>query len=116
MCEGEFAHKPGDTMAIHRKKRSFAAIGMLSVLWFVPGLFPGLFQTADMPVAEIAARFGVARSTLYRFLLKPAGVVVRLDLSPPSSRSVWIYTNAAPRPNPERHPDGIPYRGRPKPI
>lgn len=29
----------------------------------------GLLKTADMPVAEIAARFGVARSTLYRAVL-----------------------------------------------
>ena len=32
----------------------------------------GLLRTSDMPVAEIAARFGVARSTLYRWILKPA--------------------------------------------
>jgi DNA invertase Pin-like site-specific DNA recombinase len=32
----------------------------------------GLLRTSDMPVAEIAARFGVARSTLYRSILKPA--------------------------------------------
>jgi DNA invertase Pin-like site-specific DNA recombinase len=31
-----------------------------------------LLKTADMPVAEIAARFGIARSTLYRTILKPA--------------------------------------------
>ena len=30
----------------------------------------GLFKSADMPVAEIAARFGIARSTLYRSVLK----------------------------------------------
>jgi DNA invertase Pin-like site-specific DNA recombinase len=29
-------------------------------------------KTAGIPVAEIAARFGIARSTLYRALLKPA--------------------------------------------
>lgn len=28
-----------------------------------------LLKTADMPVAEIAARFGIARSTLYRSVL-----------------------------------------------
>ena len=32
----------------------------------------GLLTTSDMPVAEIAARFGVACSTLYRSILKPA--------------------------------------------
>jgi DNA invertase Pin-like site-specific DNA recombinase len=31
-----------------------------------------LLKTADMPVAEIAARFGVARSTLYRTIKPPA--------------------------------------------
>jgi DNA invertase Pin-like site-specific DNA recombinase len=31
-----------------------------------------LLKTADIPVAEIAARFGVARSTLYRTVLNPA--------------------------------------------
>ena len=31
-----------------------------------------LLRTAEMPVGEIAARFGVARSTLYRTILKPA--------------------------------------------
>jgi DNA invertase Pin-like site-specific DNA recombinase len=31
-----------------------------------------LLKTADIPVAEIAARFGIARSTLYRTILKPA--------------------------------------------
>jgi predicted transcriptional regulator len=31
-----------------------------------------LLKTADIPVAEIAARFGVARSTLYRAVLNPA--------------------------------------------
>jgi DNA invertase Pin-like site-specific DNA recombinase len=31
-----------------------------------------LLKTADIPVAEIAARFGIARSTLYRSMLKPA--------------------------------------------
>src|SRR5258708_40238396 len=31
-----------------------------------------LLKTAEIPVAEIAARFGIARSTLYRALLKPA--------------------------------------------
>ena len=31
-----------------------------------------LLKTAEMPVAEIAARFGVARSTLYRALGTPA--------------------------------------------
>jgi DNA invertase Pin-like site-specific DNA recombinase len=30
-----------------------------------------LLKTADMPVAEIAARFGIARSTLYRTILRP---------------------------------------------
>ena len=30
----------------------------------------GLLKSADMPVAEIAARFGIARSTLYRSMLK----------------------------------------------
>lgn len=32
----------------------------------------GLLKNADMPVAEIAARFGIARSTLYRSVLKTA--------------------------------------------
>ena len=36
------------------------------------GNFPDPPQTADIPVAEIAARFGVARSTLYRTVLNPA--------------------------------------------
>jgi DNA invertase Pin-like site-specific DNA recombinase len=31
-----------------------------------------LLKTADIPVAEIAARFGVARSTLYRTVKRPA--------------------------------------------
>jgi hypothetical protein len=31
-----------------------------------------LLKTADIPVAEIAARFGIARSTLYRAIIKPA--------------------------------------------
>ena len=31
----------------------------------------GLLKTADMPIAEIAIRFGLARSTLYRTVLKP---------------------------------------------
>src|SRR5260370_21886315 len=31
-----------------------------------------LLKTADMPVAEIAARFGIARSTLYRTMLRLA--------------------------------------------
>jgi len=30
-----------------------------------------LLKTADIPVAEIAARFGIARSTLYRTMLRP---------------------------------------------
>jgi DNA invertase Pin-like site-specific DNA recombinase len=30
-----------------------------------------LLKTADIPVAEIAARFGIARSTLYRAILNP---------------------------------------------
>jgi DNA invertase Pin-like site-specific DNA recombinase len=30
----------------------------------------GLLKNADMPVAEIASRFGIARSTLYRSVLK----------------------------------------------
>ncbi len=30
-----------------------------------------LLKTADIPVAEIAARFGVARSTLYRTVKRP---------------------------------------------
>jgi DNA invertase Pin-like site-specific DNA recombinase len=35
-----------------------------------------LLKTADMPIAEIAARFGIARSTLYRNVLgQPAKVV-----------------------------------------
>jgi DNA invertase Pin-like site-specific DNA recombinase len=31
-----------------------------------------LLKTADIPVSEIAARFGIARSTLYCTVLKPA--------------------------------------------
>ena len=31
-----------------------------------------LLKTADLPVAEIAARFGIARSTLYRSVLSHA--------------------------------------------
>jgi DNA invertase Pin-like site-specific DNA recombinase len=31
-----------------------------------------LLKTADIPVAEIAARFGIARSTLYRVVSSPA--------------------------------------------
>lgn len=31
-----------------------------------------LLKTAEIPVAEIAKRFGIARSTLYRVILKPA--------------------------------------------
>jgi DNA invertase Pin-like site-specific DNA recombinase len=31
-----------------------------------------LLKTADIPVAEIAARFGIARSTLYRTMLRTA--------------------------------------------
>ncbi len=31
-----------------------------------------MLKTADIPVSEIAARFGIARSTLYRTVLKPA--------------------------------------------
>ena len=31
-----------------------------------------LLKTAGIPVAEIAARFGIARSTLYRAVLNPA--------------------------------------------
>jgi DNA invertase Pin-like site-specific DNA recombinase len=31
-----------------------------------------LLKTADIPVAEIAQRFGIARSTLYRTVLKPS--------------------------------------------
>jgi DNA invertase Pin-like site-specific DNA recombinase len=31
-----------------------------------------LLKTADIPVTEIAARFGVARSILYRAVLNPA--------------------------------------------
>jgi len=30
-----------------------------------------LLKTADIPVDEIAQRFGIARSTLYRSVLKP---------------------------------------------
>src|SRR5580698_10062371 len=33
-----------------------------------------LLKTADIPVAEIAARFGIARSTLYRAVLNPAAL------------------------------------------
>jgi transposase-like protein len=29
------------------------------------------YRTGDIPVAEIAARFGIARSTLYRTMLRP---------------------------------------------
>ena len=31
-----------------------------------------LLKSADIPVSEIAARFHIARSTLYRAILKPA--------------------------------------------
>ena len=31
-----------------------------------------LLKTADIPVAEIAARFGIARSTLYQVVSSPA--------------------------------------------
>ncbi len=31
----------------------------------------GLLKSAEIPAAEIAARFGIARSTLYRVILKP---------------------------------------------
>ncbi len=31
-----------------------------------------LLNSADIPVSEIAARFHIARSTLYRAILKPA--------------------------------------------
>lgn len=31
-----------------------------------------LLKTGDMPVTEIAARFGIARSMLYRTILRPA--------------------------------------------
>jgi DNA-binding transcriptional regulator YiaG len=30
-----------------------------------------LLKTSDMPVAEIAARFGISRSTLYHTILPP---------------------------------------------
>src|SRR5208282_1957571 len=35
-----------------------------------------LLKTADIPVAEIAARFGVARSTLYRAILNARGLTI----------------------------------------
>jgi DNA invertase Pin-like site-specific DNA recombinase len=31
-----------------------------------------LLKTAYIPIAEIAARFGISRSTLYRTILRPA--------------------------------------------
>lgn len=34
-------------------------------------------KTADIPVAEIAARFGIACSTLYRIILKPAALLAK---------------------------------------
>jgi DNA invertase Pin-like site-specific DNA recombinase len=35
-------------------------------------LVRALLKIADVPVAEIATRFGIARSTLYRAVIKPA--------------------------------------------
>jgi hypothetical protein len=48
-----------------------AAAMLISVPSF-PATYAPCSKTADIPVAEIAARFGIARSTLYRTILRPA--------------------------------------------
>jgi hypothetical protein len=71
---GATSHPSHHQVCLHRHDSLVEGLALLTLVYGVKEIktIRALLKTSDIPVAEIAQRFGIARSTPYRSLLMPA--------------------------------------------